>query len=148
MSLDFDYSKVSHIPAEKEARTAFFDEPNKEGSTYHNPLENKEVPYDNWTVLETLIWRCMAVGLRGITEQNLQKFIERSAMWEYVHGGAKVSAESIAKHVGLTTNVSNETDARWRSQLVRTIERNSSAHKAAGFVSRRQQELAEQGIGA
>lgn len=144
MSLDFDYSKVTAIPSDPAERTAYFDAPNTENTTFRNPQTGTDELYDNWTVLETLIWRCMAVGLRGITEENLQTFIERSAMWTYVHGGVRVNAESVAKHIGLRTNVTNETDAQWRKHLLASIERSSSAGNAAQFVSRRKAALAQQ----
>lgn len=139
MSLDFDYSKVTSIPSDPDERSAYFDAPSQ--LTYRNPTTGETEHYDNWTVLETLIWRCMAVGLRGITEENLQKFIERSTMWQYAMGGVKLNPQAIADHIGLQTNVTTETDAKWRASFVQSIARSSGAQSAARFVSERKEAL-------
>jgi hypothetical protein len=86
-------------------------------------------------VTEALVWSCVAVGLRGITESNAGEFFARVRLVEQTEGpmlvravdpetgerpsGAKafITEAEVLAHVGLSTNVTNET----RSQFMKRI---------------------------
>jgi len=81
---------------------------------------------------ETLIWACMAVGMGGITEANHETFYARLSIYEKLNGAflqvydeeAKkahdqpVTLELVKLHIGLSTNVSNETAAKWAKRII------------------------------
>jgi hypothetical protein len=72
-----------------------------------------------WEVTNTLIWRCMAVGIREVTRENVAEFYARSTIWVLINGwDPDLTLEQIERRVGLTTNVSNETRAVWRKRSV------------------------------
>lgn len=72
-----------------------------------------------------LIWATVSVGLGAITAKNVCAFYRRLALVEALHGtflnhvsDHGVSAKPISKaeveaHIGLTTNVSDESEAKW-----------------------------------
>lgn len=74
-----------------------------------------------------LIWASMLVGLPTITEANAEKWHKRLATVE-AHNGAYRSRDGedvfftldeVRAHVGLSTNVSTETDAAFRAKVKR-----------------------------
>jgi hypothetical protein len=79
-------------------------------------------------VTEVIIWRCMAVGLGEITEENVEEFYLRSKIVDTLFGEALImhgekaslSLEQLRQHIGLTTNVGNEKYNPW---LKRQMER-------------------------
>jgi hypothetical protein len=88
-----------------------------------NPLKPEEIH----PVLHYLIFACIPVGMSGITEKNKVKFFERISIYQRMCGPAikfaggvqvYVTMEDIERYVGLSTNVSNETDA-WFFKNVR-----------------------------
>lgn len=127
MSLNWDITKISHIPADKEVRAEWYDFANENNSTYAAYADGKPTGeikhYTNWEVLETIIWRCMAVGIGTITDKNVETFILRSELWAETFGGVKLSRLSIYNHIGLRTNVTLETDAAWWKSFRATVER-------------------------
>lgn len=100
------------------------------------------------TVTHSLILMCVAVGLSGITKKNVDEFMLRSYMLQRVTGPWfnvddihdpstwVLNDKVIRKHIGLTTNVANETNA-WFSKKVRQVckdtlsERNRRKEKEA-----------------
>ena len=81
-------------------------------------------------VTTTLIWATMAVGMGSITEQNAQQFYCRLAAYEKLFGPMmyrgtdwpegqepNITAEDVILHIGLGTNVSLETDAKWKNRI-------------------------------
>ena len=88
-----------------------------------------------------LIWASMLVGLPTITEKNAEKWHARLAAVEARNGAYRTrdgedlpfSLEEVKAHVGLSTNVSTETDtafrakvARWDREAARRAERAAS----------------------
>ena len=74
-----------------------------------------------------LIWASMLVGLPEITEANAERWFKRLATVE-AHNGAYRTREGedvfftldeVKAHVGLTTNVSRETDVKFRAKVKR-----------------------------
>lgn len=115
MSLDFNLSKIP-----KELKT--------------DPLK----PSEMHPVLYWLIWATIPMGIGSITEKNHLKVFERLTVWQRMvgpaisfHKGDKVyiTLADIRAYIGLSTNVSTETDAvfyrkvaRWASQDYRIME--------------------------
>lgn len=88
-----------------------------------------------------LIWASMLVGLPTITEKNAEKWHKRLATVEARNGAYRTrdgedlffTLEEVKAHVGLSTNVSTETDtafrakvARWDREAARRAERAAS----------------------
>lgn len=80
---------------------------------------------------ECLIFASMNVGFGRITEKNWKNFYKRLAVYErlfgsfrvkYVDGGAErlyYTPAEIKAHIGLSTNVSDETDAAWQKRIMK-----------------------------
>jgi len=68
-------------------------------------------------VTDALIWLTMALDLRGITSKNVEDFIVRLRLYEMVAGPTNITAAQVRAHVGLSTNVSDTTDAQFVKKL-------------------------------
>jgi hypothetical protein len=77
-------------------------------------------------VTETLVFMTIGVGLGSITDENVGEFAARFRIMEKVQGpflvkgGGKdwyLSDEDFIAHIGLYTNVSNETRPQWASRV-------------------------------
>lgn len=84
------------------------------------------VPVEHWHPLtQALVWGCMATGMNGITEKNAREFYARIHFHEKLHGTFLherfITAEDVLSHVGLHTNVSNETRAAWVKRVVTDV---------------------------
>jgi len=80
-------------------------------------------------VTETLIFASIAVGCRGISESNSETFFKRLAVYEKLFGAfmyraqdhvgsPEITPEEVIAHIGLTTNVSPETDSVWLKRIM------------------------------
>lgn len=90
----------------------------------------------------TLILSTMNVGIGRITADNAPKFYARISLIEKLFGallrrvvdGKPVDVlfepEWIWQHVGLYTNVSFESDAKWRKRILDSFERDAQAKAA------------------
>ena len=85
-------------------------------------------------VTNAIIMAGMVCGYGQITEANYKKVAARLAQYQKVVGGllgyqlmeqVYVTEEDVRMHIGLSMNVSPTSDAEWRKQLVRIIERES-----------------------
>lgn len=113
MSLNWDISKVKN-----------WEELYDKG-TWKNDFEFEPDPKGKEKRLQTrtdaLIWVTMSVGMGQITEKNHEEFFKRVAFLETIgsayrmRGGkpVKYTLEDIKRHIGLSTNVSTETQAKW-----------------------------------
>jgi hypothetical protein len=111
MSLDWNLTKISN-------NTEVCWEKNEDGTDKLNP------------VTESLIWLTMGIGMGSITEDNQSDFYCRVAMYEKLFGtmlsywkdskkvSVPITPEDIHNHIGLTTNVSKDTDASFRKRIV------------------------------
>lgn len=78
------------------------------------------------TATEGLIWATMLVGMNNISEKNAAQFYARLAVWERLNGAIRASATAsqpytvaeVRAHIGLGTNATNETEARWRKRII------------------------------
>lgn len=111
MSLDWNLTKISN-------NVEVCWEKNEDGTDKLNP------------VTESLIWLTMGIGMGSITEDNQSDFYCRVVMYEKLFGtmlsywkdskkvSVPITPEDIHNHVGLTTNVSKDTDASFRKRIV------------------------------
>ena len=149
MSLNFD---LSAIPLETRTIVADRDAPNP----YYVPGKSdpdREFDYRKGDrimnpVTNALIWTCMGVGLRGISEDNLVEFATRCRVIDGINGkpltyretpdGEFVSRgftfEELQAHVGLSTNVSNEKRVSWIARIMNSVQRDIE------YIQRRKQE--------
>jgi len=93
-------------------------------------IENyKEVCFDDvgerTPVTELLIFTTIHVGLGEITEKNAAEFYARMIIIHKLHdigivtptGTVLLDPEHVQKHIGLTTNVPNETRSEWTRRM-------------------------------
>jgi hypothetical protein len=115
MSLNFDTSKL-----DREFTTRKGD-PERMGEDPNAEYWSHEV--------EAIVWAHMAVGLPGVTEDNIAKWYRRYLIWNMVIGSKEpyITVEMLRKAVGLTCNVSTETDAAWRKRMFSIMEREAEA---------------------
>ena len=116
MSLDWNLTKIKN-------NTEVCWEKNEDGTDKLNP------------VTESLIWLTMGIGMGSITEDNESDFYCRIAVYEKLFGtmlsywkdskkvSVPITPEDIHNHVGLTTNVSKDTDAAFRKRIVENFVR-------------------------
>ena len=82
-----------------------------------------------WSITEAIIWMTMSVGLQGITEDNVDEFVYRTALVQAIYGpwlsyGIYVTESMVRRRVGLFTNVSDEKRNPW---MKRQMEGNAMA---------------------
>lgn len=119
MSLNFDYSKI----VDNERVTTHPDDigkdPTKEKVRYHS-------------VFNSMVWNLMIIGVGRINEKTLPTVQARMAQYQKALGAALsdhdgrdiyITDEDLAKMVGLSTNVSDMTDAQWAKHLIGMIDR-------------------------
>ena len=116
MSLDWNLTKINN-------NIEVCWEKNEDGTDKLNP------------VTESLIWLTMGIGMGSITEENQSDFYCRVAMYEKLFGtmlsywkdskkvSVPITPEDINNHIGLTTNVSKDTDASFRKRIVENFVR-------------------------
>jgi hypothetical protein len=95
MSLRFDFSQIAN----------------------HEELRNDEgevVP-----ATRDLIFSTMAIGLGKLTEKNFDKFYARLEMWTamFMNGEDAPHPSVVRRHIGLTTNVVDESDSAWLKRM-------------------------------
>lgn len=94
-------------------------------------IENyRETGYDAEGVLrpetKSLIFATMVVGIGRITEGNAAEFYARLHAFERLSGtylteqgkDVYLTPEDVQRHIGLSTNVANETRAKWLKRVL------------------------------
>lgn len=85
-------------------------------------------------VTNAIVMSGMVCGYNQITEANYKKIAARLAQYQKACGGLLgyslmeqvfVTEEDVRMHIGLRMNASAMTDAQWRNNLMRIIERES-----------------------
>ena len=70
------------------------------------------------TTTNRLIWRCLAVGMPGITEKNHEEFTARIMLIEDLDGVEdRTTYEEIRSHIGLSTNVAKIPFGVWLTRI-------------------------------
>ncbi len=93
-----------------------------------------------WPVTEAVIFYTMFVGVREITEANAEKFATRIHMWEQLNGTAlsgvgddgeivriPVTLADVRRRVGLSTNATPYTDAKFNAEIARIVRERADA---------------------
>jgi hypothetical protein len=94
---------------------------------------------DGRRVTEAIIISLMDVGMRGLTEQNVEEFLDRTAQIAIARGGTMLlqmregraadrpyTRAEVEARVGLTTNVSPMTSAKFTAKLLDALKRYAS----------------------
>lgn len=90
------------------------------------PTEDNSEAVTMNPVTEALIFGTMSIGIGAFTDKNIDEVVARFRVIEKVHGpmltgkGGKphfITDEEFIAHIGLTTNVSNETRVQWSRRL-------------------------------
>jgi hypothetical protein len=77
---------------------------------------------ENWSMTESVIWMTMSVDLCGITEDNVDEFIWRTAVTQELNGSFLVAGgggrvyvgpDDIRRRIGLGVNVSDMSRTDW-----------------------------------
>lgn len=137
MALNFDYSKVKDNDRLFEYRTSEPEENNRLlGGGWWKEDDGRWCRYVQWfdTVLMTSMILMPAPGW-GITEKNVEKFVDRMMMYQAVNGPLLVgfdddvkqfpvfiSPEQLRSLVGLKINVSTVAENSFRKTLMRGVE--------------------------
>lgn len=92
------------------------------------------------SVTNALIWATIPVGLGSITAENMALFSKRLRVYESAFGaflqekkeGGRwgdrfITDADVKAHVGLSTNASRLTDAKFRAQVMERLERESES---------------------
>lgn len=83
-----------------------------------------EVEPDDWRIrpiTQTIIFTTMAVGMGEITTANYEEFYARAQLFELLNKipfAQRISYDNIHRHIGLRTNVSFESWAKWSRRLL------------------------------
>lgn len=106
---------------------------------------------ENWRVTEAIIFQMMAIGIREITEANLFDVAVRAKVHETVYGAMllqrdetghledrPLTVEDFRRRIGLSTNVTPETDAHYRNRIAKVL-----LERSADAVRRDQARVAE-----
>lgn len=80
---------------------------------------------------ECMIWATMFVGIGRLTATNADEFAKRLRAWETVAGcisssGEPIPAETVRRHIGLTTNASPIKPAAFAKKLAEIAQRNAA----------------------
>ena len=82
---------------------------------------------------EKIVWATMMIGLNTITEDNLDEWIFRLFIVDRVLSGYRqISRECLTKHIGLWTNVSVNTRAKFLKKMNQLLVSyaNDAVHRA------------------
>jgi len=74
---------------------------------------------------DALIWACMSINMRGITETNTEEFYTRYLMASHAMERDSrecwLTLEDIEDHIGLGTNVTTRTKAQFHKQIAQDV---------------------------
>lgn len=99
---------------------------NLEGCTHWQELKSD----NNWAKTENLIWLMMGIGINEVTKENWLDVYARIAVLESIDGAylsvhngnnmepAYYEPKDIVRRIGLATNVSNESFAKWSKRIM------------------------------
>jgi hypothetical protein len=90
--------------------------PEYEGSTYRTLND----------ITEHLIWSTITVGMGEITDANWEEFFTRERMAWHVYGGIKVTPADVRAHIGLRTNVTPITTAKFNASVIKHLRREAT----------------------
>lgn len=89
----------------------------------------------NWPITEILIFATMAIDMGEFTEANIEKVLDRLAAYQKLNGGLvvenvdgkwvtrNVTEDEVRLRIGLKTNVTTVSDAKFRNRMARELMR-------------------------
>jgi hypothetical protein len=105
-----------------------------------------------WNITNHLIWQSMNVGINEITIDNIPEFIARLSVWEAlsdahltIHNEETdkcerydIKVSDMVKRIGMWTNASTLTDAKFKSSIKSYIDRwmKESKHDSESLLKR------------
>lgn len=106
MSLDFDLANI------------------KDKDTLCYQQVDGECQYSSLTY--SLIWTMIPIAVSSITRENVEKVFQRIYAYEHLRGAMRqangkpvyFTFEEVKAHIGLTTNVTNQTDAQVKKNWI------------------------------
>lgn len=120
MSLNWDLRNVAN-----KDEVCFFT------ATEDNPMRG-EVKGERYVrpVTDAIIWWTLAVGMGRITKDNAAEFTVRVNTLQQLGGDPRehyITHASVVAHIGLVTNVTNETRAQFLKKVSRMLDRRVAA---------------------
>lgn len=125
MSLDFNYSKIANKDVVTTHPEDLGKDPTKERVRYH-------------PVFDSVVWSLMIIGIGRIDEKTLPEVQKRFGQYQKACGPllayndgteAYITDADLALLVGLSTNVSNMTDAQWNKHLMEILDREAQGNR-------------------
>jgi hypothetical protein len=135
MSLDYNLTKIENY---------------KEVVWLADPTDDKPDQVRMNPVTETLIFGTMSVGLGAITADNVDEFVARFRIVEEIDGpflrkdgkAWRLTDADFIAHIGLSTNVSNETRTAWSRRLFVAKQTSKTEQLARAFRYERERSAA------
>jgi hypothetical protein len=129
MSLNFYFDQIENYENVVWIKTPTEEDPE---ATTMNPVTN------------ALIWATLTVGIGKITDKNVDEFAARLRIMEKIDGyylvqdgeGRGITDEEFIAHIGLYTNVGNETRAQWASRHFGAKPQSETSRLAYAFRNR------------
>jgi hypothetical protein len=131
MSLNFYFDQIENYENVVWIKTGKLTEEGDEETTM-NPVTN------------ALIWATLTVGIGKITDKNVDEFAARLRIMEKIDGyyliedgkSRGITDEEFIAHIGLYTNVGNETRAQWASRHFGAKPQSETSRLAYAFRDR------------
>lgn len=116
--------------------------------------ENPHDPKKLSPVTNALIWKCMTLGMRSITADNVNEFYWRLRWHQRLDGpdfrwtddtSAYLTLQDVKDHIGLSTNVTQQTRKQWLKRHETEEHPPISQHQSATevFINRAEIERGE-----
>jgi hypothetical protein len=131
MALSYDVTKVKNAWFKVDQKTLDEEARDKRNSIF-GPTRYKEdgVTYEMEQPLQTVIFLTMTVGINSVTEKNKERFLNRIKFMENMTGAVMrlndephpFTIEMVEECIGLTTNASTMTKARFLKNQTRSLE--------------------------
>lgn len=84
-------------------------------------LPESNLPYlladDQWDYTFAFIFRMMAIGVTRVTPSNVESVYLRNKLYHKLFGGVDFTYPQTEQFIGLTANVTSETDLQWRKRI-------------------------------
>ena len=131
MALNYDVTQVKNAWFKVDQKTLDEEARDKRNSIF-GPTRYKEdgVTYEMEQPLQTVIFLTMTVGINSVTEKNKERFLNRIKFMENMTGAVMrlndephpFTIEMVEECIGLTTNASTMTKARFLKNQTRSLE--------------------------
>jgi len=72
---------------------------------------------DQWEFTQAMVFATIGVGIGAVTEANWQEFYARMKLG-YYWNDAEITPDVVRRYIGMRTNVSFETRAKWLKRVM------------------------------